>query len=141
MTDIHTALEMRETAAKKAKSWLEDWGDDLAATGGKYRDAAVSGIFNGRKINKDFSKQTAIAFNERAEAVHDCGELLAREIRALPVAPPDDKLRIAREALRFYAQNGFGCQEVTSAGEDSRMALVKDGGDMATRALAAIGEG
>ena len=91
------AAGMREMAAKFAQQWLEDWGHDLAATRDSYRDATISGKHNGRTIAKELAKNAAHNFDERASAVHDCGALLAKDIRTLPLppSPTADALRAA----------------------------------------------
>ena len=97
MTEIRTALEMREAAAKMARNWLETWGEDLACTRDSYIEATRTGKHTGRTISTNFAKRTAEQFNERADAVHQCGALLERDIRAIPIFPETD----ARdEALR-----------------------------------------
>lgn len=71
----------RERAAIKAKTWLEDWGFDLKDTSDAYREAIKSGVMNGRKISPAIAKTYGRQFNERSEAVYDCGEQVAAAIR------------------------------------------------------------
>ena len=69
-----------EASAAKSKSWLEEWGSDLAHTRDEYLAASKSGICNGRKISPEMANQFAKEFNERAEAVYACGALLEAEL-------------------------------------------------------------
>lgn len=71
-----------ERCATKAKDELESWGIDLQQTSDAYRDAAVSGKFNGRGVSEAFAKDQATRFKERANAIYDFGEPLADAIRA-----------------------------------------------------------
>lgn len=75
--------ETIERCAKASKDWLEDWGSELDHTSVGYRDAAVSGVHNGRRIQPDFARKCALAFKERADAVYDCGEQVAAALRSL----------------------------------------------------------
>ena len=90
MTEIRTALEMREAAEKMVRNWLETLGEDLAYTRDSYIEAARTGKHNGRTISTNFAKRAAEQFNERADAVHQCGALLERDIRAIPISPETD---------------------------------------------------
>ena len=77
--------EAREAAAERAKTELENWGIDLQHTSDAYRDAAVSGEFNGRRIKPEFAKEQAVRFKERADAIYAFGEPLAAAIRSMEV--------------------------------------------------------
>lgn len=67
-------------AAKVAKDWLEDWGVDLQATSDAYREAVIHGTFNGRRISPDIARASAKQFQERSDAVYDCGVHVEKEI-------------------------------------------------------------
>lgn len=76
-----------EEAAKVARTWLEDWGCDLQHTADEYREAMRTGRFANRRIDAGQAKLYASQFQERADAVYDCGKQVHDAIRALKEKP------------------------------------------------------
>ncbi len=75
--------EAIEECAEKARSHLENWAGDLAATRDQYIDAAACGMFNGRRITEEHARLLARQFRERAEAVSESAEHTAKAIRSI----------------------------------------------------------
>ena len=77
--------------------------------------------------------ETSVEWAVRYDALRDENDALAAERDALAA-----KLKVAEEALEFYAKHGEGCRKIGSIGEPSRNALDRDGGKFARAALSRL---